>query len=167
MIFRNAWGKKIKFPPVSPQNIFACDLWYIKDRLVSWWESSGWESQPLFCCQVACWGILATWKEEGSLQTPPFISRGKRDRQSLNLRERIRNQSEQQIISERTFPVVHTMCLLFISPHVPAVSTSAPSGAVSLFSLAPFPLAYCFFFSISLFDNTSFPRPCNLSSLHV
>lgn len=47
------------------------------------------------------------------------------------------------------FPVVHTMCLLFISLHVPAVYTSVPSGAVSLFSLAPFPLAYCFFFPFS------------------
>lgn len=90
--------------------------------------------------------ILAAWKEEGSLQTPSFISRGKRDLQSLNLRGRIRNQSEQQIMPECMFPIVHTMCLLFISPHVPAISTSAPSGAVSLFSIAPFPLAYCFFF---------------------
>jgi len=111
--------------------------------------------------------VLVAWREEGSLQTPPFISRGKRDLQSLNLRGHVRNQSEQQIILERMFPVVHTMCLLFISPHVPAITTSAPSGAVKLIFLSPISTGLLLLFSISLLDKTSFPRPCNLSSLHV
>lgn len=76
---------------------------------------------------------------------PSFIPGWKRGLQSSNLRGLSRYP---QIIY---FPQFTIMSLLPISPHVPAVSTSAPGGAVSSFFLAPFPLAYCCFF---LFPNS-------------